>query len=142
MFFHGTVCDLIKKNSMILISLTSSANFSTRSRQHNNYVECWNITKWIFQQLNVEYSKNLRKQQPQQSETFLSLQIKFHLKSKSSQRFKGSLAFTEKKGLYLLSKFCIVESFTNIQSSRRFDLSFLKTSKQIYRKLQYTDKVM
>ena len=44
--------------------------------------------------------------------------------------------------LYLLTKFGIIKAWTNIQSLRRFDLRFSQASKQIYRKLQYTKKVL
>ena len=43
--------------------------------------------------------------------------------------------------LYSLTKFSIIKSWTNTPWLRRFDLGFWQTSKQIYRKLQYTQKV-
>ena len=39
------------------------------------------------------------------------------------------------------SKFCIFVPFTNIQSHRRFDLSFRQTSEQVYRKPQHREKI-
>ena len=43
--------------------------------------------------------------------------------------------------LYSLTKFGIIKPWTNIPWLRRFDLGFWQTSKQIYRKLQYVEKV-
>ena len=48
--------------------------------------------------------------------------------------------FSRKMVLYLLRKFGIFKPPTNIQLFRRFYLSFWKTLKQIYRKLQYEEK--
>ena len=44
--------------------------------------------------------------------------------------------------LYWSSKFCIFESFTNIQSHRRFNLGFWNTSEQDYRELQHGEKIL
>ena len=48
--------------------------------------------------------------------------------------------FTRKIALCSLTKFCIFESCTNIQSFRRFDLGSWQTLKQV-RKLQHGNKV-
>ena len=51
-------------------------------------------------------------------------------------RFQSLHPFPRKMVLYLWTKFCIFESCTNIQSLRRFELSFWQIAKQIHRKLQ------
>ena len=43
--------------------------------------------------------------------------------------------------MYLSSKVGILNPGTNIQSLRGIDLGFLQSSEEIYRKLQYTDKI-
>ena len=43
--------------------------------------------------------------------------------------------------LHLKTKFCIAKPWSNIQSFRRFHFDLWQTSKQIYRKLQYRNKV-
>ena len=54
---------------------------------------------------------------------------------------KVSLCFTRKIVLYSFTKFGILKHWTNIQSLRRFCWGFWQTSKQIYRRLQYKQKV-
>ena len=55
------------------------------------------------------------------------------MERKYSQSFKAISAFSEKCD--------IINTWTNILWLRRFDLCFIQTSKGIYRKLQYTEKV-
>ena len=55
-------------------------------------------------------------------------------------RFQSLHPFPRKMVLYLWTKFCIFESCTNIQSLRRFELSFWQIEKQIHRKLQNREK--
>ena len=43
--------------------------------------------------------------------------------------------------MYLSSKVGILNPGTNIQSLRGIDLGFLQSSEEIYRKLQYRDKI-
>ena len=50
-------------------------------------------------------------------------------------KFQGLSSFTRKIALCSLTKFCVFESCTNIQSFRRFDIGFWQTLKQVYRKL-------
>ena len=49
--------------------------------------------------------------------------------------------FSRKKVLCYLTKFGIKKSWTNIQPLRRFRFDLRETSKRIYRKLQYREKV-
>ena len=52
------------------------------------------------------------------------------------------MVFSQKKMvLYSLSKFDILNHCTNIQSLRRLELRFWQTSKEIYKKLQYEEKL-
>ena len=55
-------------------------------------------------------------------------------------KFQSQPCLPRKMVLCSLSKFGIRNAWTNIQWLRRFNLRFLQTSKQIYRKLQYTEK--
>ena len=57
-------------------------------------------------------------------------------------KFQGLPCFLRKMVLYLWSKFSILKHCTNIQSLRRLELRFWRTSKQIYRKLQYEEKFL
>ena len=74
--------------------------------------------------------------------------INWHFSRNSKQiyrqlQFKEKVfaSLSQKNGLYLSTKFDILNPWTNIQSLRRFNLGFWQTSKQIYRKLQYREKV-
>ena len=49
--------------------------------------------------------------------------------------------FPGKMVLYLSTKFGIIKHWTNISWPRWFDLAFWQTSKQVYRKLQYRQKI-
>ena len=57
------------------------------------------------------------------------------------EKFQGLPRFPRKIVLYLLTKLGIIKTWTNIQLPSRFNLGFWQTSKQIYRKLQYKQKV-
>ena len=57
-------------------------------------------------------------------------------------KFQSQPRFPRKMVLYSLTKFGIIKTWSNISWLRRFDLCFLQTSKQICRKLQYTEKVL
>ena len=56
--------------------------------------------------------------------------------------FEDLPQFSAKFFFYLSTKFAIMKLWTNIQRHRRFDLAFWKTSKQIYRKLRYREKIL
>ena len=56
-------------------------------------------------------------------------------------KFQSQPRLPRKKVLYSLTKFGIRKARSIIASLRRFDLRFFQTSKQIYRKLQNTEKV-
>ena len=60
---------------------------------------------------------------------------------KDFEEFQGSSHFPRKIVLYSLTKFRIEKRWTNVLWLRRFNLSFWQTSTQIYRKLQYQQKV-
>ena len=76
---------------------------------------------------------------------FDRVQYKFIANSKIRKKLlkssKVSLCFTRKIVLYSFTKFGILKHWTNIQSLRRFCWGFWQTSKQIYRRLQYKQKV-
>ena len=57
------------------------------------------------------------------------------------EELKSLFSFSWKMVLYSSTKFGILKPWTNIQSFRRFDLGLYETSKQIYRKLQYREKL-
>ena len=57
-------------------------------------------------------------------------------------KFQHLPHFSRKTILYSSNKFCIFEFFINIQLHRRFDLGFWQTSEQVYRKLQYAEKIL
>ena len=74
---------------------------------------------------------------------FASFEIKFignsNMERNSSQ---GLPRFPRKMVLYWLNKFGIIKPRTNIPWLRRYDLRLiLHTSRQIYRKFQYKEKV-
>ena len=56
-------------------------------------------------------------------------------------KFQSQPRFPRKVILYSLTKFVIIKTWTNIQWLSRLDLCFLQTSRQIYRKLQCTEKI-
>ena len=67
---------------------------------------------------------------------------KLKYSEKIFEEFQGLLRFPRKNSfVYSSTEFGILKPWTNIQSLRRFDLGFWKTSKQIYRKLQHRKKV-
>ena len=67
---------------------------------------------------------------------------KLKYSEKVFEEFQGLLRFPRKNSfVYSSTEFGILKPWTNIQSLRRFDLGFWKTSKQIYRKLQHRKKV-
>ena len=57
------------------------------------------------------------------------------------EEFQGLCYFPRKMILYSSTKFSILKPLTNFQSLGRFDLGLLQTSKEIYTKLQRTEKV-
>ena len=72
-----------------------------------------------------------------------SKQIYSQLKYKKEvfKKFQGLSRFLRKMNLYSSAKFGILKPWTNIPWSRRFDLGFWQTSKQLYGKLQYKEEV-
>ena len=56
-------------------------------------------------------------------------------------KFQDLSRFSRKMVLYLSTKFGIIKPWTNILWNWSFDLGFSETSKQVYRKLQYREKV-
>ena len=66
---------------------------------------------------------------------------KLQYKQKVYVEFQGFSHFPRKMVLYSWTKFCMLKPWTNIQSLRKFHLGFWQASKQIYRKLQYREKV-
>ena len=58
---------------------------------------------------------------------------------KALQVFQGLPRSPRKIVLYSSTTFGIIQPFIDSQSLRRFDLVFWQTSKQFYRKLQYTE---
>ena len=57
------------------------------------------------------------------------------------EEFQRFLRFPRKMVLYRSTKFGILKPWTNIPKLIRFDLGFWRTSKQIYRKLEYREKI-
>ena len=57
------------------------------------------------------------------------------------KKFEGLSCFPRKMVLYSLTKFGIISPWIFIPWRRRFDLGFWKTSKQIYRNVNYREKV-
>ena len=57
------------------------------------------------------------------------------------ESFKVCVALPEKIVLYLLTKFSNFYRLTNIECHRRFNLGYWETSKQIFKKLQYSEKL-
>ena len=72
-----------------------------------------------------------------------SKQIKSKLKYRETvlEEFQRLPLFPRKMVLYSSTKFGILKPWTIILKLIRFDLGFLQTSKQIYRKWKYTEKV-
>ena len=66
---------------------------------------------------------------------------KLQYKIKFFGEFKAFPSFQRKMILYSSTKFRILKPATNIWSLKRFDSGFLQTLKQIYRELQYREKV-
>ena len=56
-------------------------------------------------------------------------------------KFQSQRRFPRKMILYSLTKFAIIKTWTNIPWLSRLDLRFLQTSRQIYRKIQCTEKI-
>ena len=67
---------------------------------------------------------------------------KLQYRKKVFEEFQDLPGFTRKMVFYSSTKFGILKPWTNIPSPRRFDLGFWQTSKQIYRQLQYKEKVL
>ena len=67
---------------------------------------------------------------------------KLQYRKKVFGEFQDLPGFTRKMVFYSSTKFGILKPWTNIPSPRRFDLGFWQTSKQIYRQLQYKEKVL
>ena len=67
---------------------------------------------------------------------------KLQYRKKVFGEFQDLPGFTRKMIFYSSTKFGILKPWTNIPSPRRFDLGFWQTSKQIYRQLQYKEKVL
>ena len=66
---------------------------------------------------------------------------KLQYRDKTLEEFQGLFLFSRKVVLYSSTKFGLLKTWTNIKSLRKFDLGFWQTSKQIYQKLQYREKV-
>ena len=62
-------------------------------------------------------------------------------KEKVLEEFQGLPGFPWKIVLYSSTKFGVLKPWTNIPCPSRFNLGFWQTTKQIYRKLQYKEKV-
>ena len=58
------------------------------------------------------------------------------------REFQALPRFSRKMVLYLLTNFDIIRPWTSIQTPRRFNLGFWQTSKQIYIKLEYSEKIL
>ena len=67
---------------------------------------------------------------------------KLQYKQKVLREFEALPRFPRKMVLYSPTKFGILKPWTNTQSLRRLDLGFWQTSKLVYRKLQYKQKVL
>ena len=106
----------------------------------NYIIFAWIFNSWMLhiQQIrkNNNHANNLHF-----SQTPKPVYRKLQHGEKIFSKFQSQPRFPRKMILYSSNKFYIFESFTNIQSHWRFHLRFLQTSKQIYRKLQYTEKV-
>ena len=75
------------------------------------------------------------------SHTSKQIYKKLHCKEKVFEEFQGLPRFRGKMVLYSSTKFGILKPWTNVLWPRRLNLGFWQTSKQIYRKLQYSEKV-
>ena len=74
-------------------------------------------------------------------QTWKQIYTKLQYWKKVFGEFQALPQFPREMVLYLSTKFGILKPGSNIQSLRRFKLGFWQTSKQIYRKLQYKEKV-
>ena len=74
--------------------------------------------------------------------TFIGKQIyrKLQYKEKIFEELQSLPRLPRKMVLYSSTKFCILKPWINIPWPMRFNLGFCQTSKQICRKLQYTEK--
>lgn len=75
------------------------------------------------------------------SKEFKQVYWKLKYDEKFLRKLLGLSGSPEKIVLYSSSKFGSFEPYTNIQSVRRFYLGFWQTSKLMYRKFQYWEKV-
>ena len=85
--------------------------------------------------------KSLRRFDLAFSSTSKQIYTKIWYKEKAFEQFQLFSRFPRKIVLYLSSKVGILNPGTNIQSLRGIDLGFLQSSEEIYRKLQYRDKI-
>ena len=67
---------------------------------------------------------------------------KLEYSEKVLEEFQRLLRFPRKMVLYSSTKFGILKPLTIISNHIRFDLGFCQASKQIYRKLEYSEKVL
>ena len=106
----------------------------------NYIIFAWIFNSWMLhiQQIrkNNNHANNLHF-----SQTSKPFYRKLQHGEKIFSKFQSQPRFPRKMLLYSLTNFVIIKTWTNIQWLSRLDLRFLQTSRQIYRKLQCTEKI-